>query len=256
MKRPFSFCFMGIVFLIGCAGCGSKEVKDFDVADSSNSKVYVQLSVEYLRKNQLDIALKNFEHALELDSRNSEAHNMIAVLFERLDKNELALEHFRKAISLRPSNAGAQYNYGKLLCSLGEYEKAQEHLTKAYKTPLYKYPWIALTNAGRCARKQGNLPKKADQYLRRALKERPEFPPALLELAIVNFESDNYFLVRAFLQRYSSVARHTPESLWIGVQSENTVGNEQGASHYARLLRETFPDSEEAALMQKAFSQY
>ena len=255
MKRPLIFCFIVIVFLIVCTGCGSKEVKDFDVADSSNSKVYVQLGVEYLKKNRLDIALKNFEHALALDSRNSEAHNMIAVLFERLDKNELALEHFRKAVSLRPSNAGAQNNYGKLLCSLGEYEKAQEHLTKAYKTPLYKYPWIALTNAGRCARKQGNVPK-ADQYLRRALQKRAEFPPALLELAIVNFESDNYFLVRAFLQRYESVARPTPESLWIGVQSENVVGNGQGASHYARLLRETFPDSEEAALMQRAFSQY
>ena len=82
------------------------------------------------------------------------------------------------------------------------------------------------------------------------------FPPALLELVIINFDSDNYFLVRAFLQRYESVAGHTPESLWIGIQSENAEGNEQGASRYARLLRETFPDSEEAVLMQKAYLQY
>ncbi len=255
MKGPFIFCFIGIFALIGCVGSGSTQSKNFNVSDSSNSQVYVKLGVEYMKKQQLGIALKNFERALELDSRNSGAHNMIAVLFDRLDQNELALKHFRKAVSLRPSNASAQNNYGKMLCSLGEYEKAQKHLTKAYTTPLYKNPWVALTNAGRCARKQGDLPK-ADRYLRLALKKSPEFPPALLELAIVNFDSDNYFLVRAFLQRYESVAGHTPESLWIGIQSENADGNEQRASDYARLLRETFPGSEEAALMQKAFSRY
>ena len=253
MKSFLVFSFLCVVALSGCVG--SRQSKGFDVSDSSAAQVYVKLGVEYMKKKKMGVALKNFERALEIDSGSSEAHNMIAVLFERLDKTELALKHFRKAISLRSTNANAQNNYGKILCSLGEYEKGEEHLLKAYKTPLYKSPWVALTNAGRCARQQGDLPK-ADRYLRQALKRISEFPPALLELALVNYDSDNYFLVRAFLQRYESVTGHTPESLWIGIQSENADGNSLGASHYARLLRETFPDSTETGLMQKAFSQY
>ncbi len=247
------FVYLCIFVLSGCGG--SRQSKGIDVSDSGNSQVYVNLGIQYMKINQLRNALKNFEHALKLDSRNSEAHNGIAVLFERLGKTELAVEHFRKAVSLRPTNASAQNNYGKILCSLGEYEQGEEHLEKAIATPLYKSPWIALTNAGRCARKQGDLPK-ADRYLREALEVHKEFPPALLELARINFHSNNYFLVQAFLQRFESAAGYTPESLWIGIQSENAAGNDEGANRYARLLRETFPDSEEAELMQQTFSRF
>lgn len=243
---------LSTVLLIGCtAPVSKKKSSDFDRSKNSKADVYVQLGVQYLAKGQLQTALQNLENALRIDPENSEAHNAIAVLYERLEEPGRALRHFQKAVSLRPSNGSAQNNFGRLLCSQGDYDKADRHFRKAYETRLYRRPWIALTNAGRCARQKGDL-DSADKYLRRALDKRPEFPPALFELAQLNFDTDEHFKVRAFLQRFSSVAKHTSKSLWIGVQSEQALGDGEAANQYRKLLLERFPESEEARLMELA----
>lgn len=252
MKYRLIPCGLFIAVLIGCAGLNSDKSTGLDVAESSPGEVYVQLGIQYLERNQLDVALKNLKRALELDSRNSEAHNAIAILYERLDQPEQSLEHFRRAVSLRPTNASAQNNYGRILCSLGKYNQAEEHFEKAINTRLYQRPWLPLTNAGRCARLNDDL-EKADRYLRQALKLQEAFPPALIELAEVKFKSKNYLSVRAFLQRYHSASEQTATSLWLAVQSENALGNSEAVNHYSVLLQKNFPASEEVRLMELAF---
>lgn len=254
MLRIFFICCL-LLMLVACTTTVSREAEKFDRSKSSKGDLYVQLGIQYLEKGQLDVALNNLEKALKIDPRNSEAHNVIALIYEHLGEAGFAMNHYQEAVNLRDSNASAHNNFARLLCSRGEFRQAEAHFKKAYKTPLYKRPWIALTNAGRCAREEGDL-QLADQYLRQALEEKAEYPPALLELAQVNFTAENFFKVRAFLQRYQSVSEHTSQSLWIGIRGEHALGDDKSVKKYIDLLHEKYPNSDEAGMARSDFPQY
>lgn len=243
MKRLIAFA-----FALGLAGCSSTTPKA--PGEGGISEIYVQKGVRYMEAGQLDVALRDLQHAIDLDGRNSEAHNAIAVLYERLERPGAAEEHFKRALSLDPNNSSAMNNYGRFLCAQGQYDKAMENFQRVIGSKLYKQPWIALTNAGLCANASGKK-KEAEDYLRKALETNPTFPPALLELAKLSRETGQYMSARAFLQRYEAAAEPDAQSLWIGVQIENALGNSQAADEYVNVLRNRFPDSREAAQARK-----
>jgi type IV pilus assembly protein PilF len=242
-----------LMLVVGLVGCSSKAPRDS--SDASISDIYLQKGVRYMEAGQYEVALQDLQHAVELDGRNSEAHNALAVLYERLDRPGSAEEHFRRAVSLDAGNSSALNNYGRFLCAQGQYDKAMENFRRVIDSKLYKQPWIALTNAGLCANSSGKK-KEAEDYLRRALEINPTFPPALLELAKLSLETGQYMSARAFLQRYEAVAEPDAQSLWLGVQTENALGNFQTADDYINALRSRFPDSREALQAKKLHSDH
>jgi type IV pilus assembly protein PilF len=230
------------------AACSAPAKKDAN--EPSASDIYVQKGIRYMEENRLDVALEDLKRAVELDGANSNAYNALAVLYERLDKPGEADAAYRKALSIDEENFGTHNNYGRFLCGRGEYDKAMEHLGKIVDSKLYQTPWVALTNAGLCARASGKR-EPAEEYLRRALEKNPTFPPALLEMAKISLESGQYLSARAFLQRYEATAQRDAVSLWLGVQIEHALGNRQAASDYHDTLLGRFPDSREAMQARK-----
>ncbi|HUL13382.1 MAG TPA: type IV pilus biogenesis/stability protein PilW [Methylococcaceae bacterium] len=250
MKTHALILLAATLVLTGCSSTSKKEPGETSVAD-----IYVQKGVQYMESGQLDVALQDLQHAIELDGRNSEAHNAIAVLYGRLDRPGDAETHFKRALSLDSNNASTLNNYGRFLCARGQYDQAMDYYRQAIGSPLYSQPWVALTNAGLCARSSG---KKAEteEYLRKALEKNPAFPPALLEMAKLSFENGQFMSARAFLQRYEAVAAPTAEALWIGVQTEQALGNSQAVGDYINTLRSRFPDSREALQARRLQSDY
>jgi len=236
--------------LLGCSPTAKKDPNEPSVSD-----IYVQKGVQYMENGQLDVALQDLQRAIELDEHNSEAHNAIAVLYERLNRPGEAEAHFKRALSLDPNNSSALNNYGRFQCAQGQYEKAMSQFRQVIGSPLYPLPWVALTNAGLCARSAGKN-KEAEEYLRRALEKNATFPPPLLEMAKLSLQSGQYLSARAFLQRYEAVAEKNPESLWIGLQTELALGNRQAAADYGETLRSRFPDSREAVQLRKQPSRF
>ncbi len=238
-----------IIVLILCAlllACAArKQSNKLDVPEPSPADVYTNLGIQYMGRGQLEIALQNMQRALDLDSSSSEAHHAIAILYQRLGQKNLAGAHLEKAIKLRPSNASAQTDYANYLCSRAEYARADQHFKTAINTPLYKTPWVAMVNAGICAQKAKKL-DVAEAYLRQALDQQPNFAAALFAMARVSLEKGNPMSGRAFLQRYQSVADHTPKTLALGVEVEKELGDQAAADKYSALLREKFPESDEA----------
>ncbi len=241
----FAFC----TGLIGCA-TESKQPKNLELPQASPADVYINLGVKYMELGKLDVALGKLNKALQIDPKNSEAHNAVAVLYEELKQTDLARAHFKKAVQLRPNNSRAQNNYGRFLCAHKNYAAAERHFKKAYEAPLNQRPWIALTNAGTCALLAGRV-KQAEEFLRKALNLNPRFAPALREMVKVSFEQRNYLSTRAFLHRYESVSKHTPDTLWIGIQTEQMLGDQEQAAQYKQMLGQKFPTSQEAAQMWK-----
>lgn len=234
--------------LAGLTACTAPVKKD--PREPSASDLYVQKGIRYMEEDRYDVALADLKHAVELDQKNAEAYNALAVLYERLEQPEDADSSYRKALALDPENFGVHNNYGRFLCGRGHHEEAMAHFAKIVDSKLYPTPWVALTNAGLCARSAGQR-EHAEDFLRRALEANPGFPPALLEMARISLESGQYLSARAFLQRYEASAERDAASLWLGVQIEHALGNREAASEYFNALRTRFPDSREAAQARK-----
>ena len=203
----------------------------------------VQLGIAYMNKGQLEVALGKLRRALEQDPDLPSAHNAIAILYTRLGEMDQADRHYREALELDDSDSSAHNNYGLFLCDRKRYREAESHFMAAVKNPLYRTP-LAFTNAGICVNR---IPDRAgaERYFRRALELNPVYPAPLYQMARLSYEDRHYLQARGYLQRYQAVARHTAETLWLGVIVERQLGDKNAVSSYGLKLKANFPDSEE-----------
>lgn len=214
-------------------------------ASLSESDIYVQLGVQYMEAGSYAVALQDLQRALEADSGNGEAHNALAVLYERINRLPDAEQHFQRALSLDADNYSARNNYGRYLCGRGRVAEGMEQIQRVIAEPLYRQPWVPLTNAGLCAVAAGQS-GLAEDFFRRALERNPQFAPAVIELAKLGFATRRHAAARALLDRYHKIARATPESLWLAAQTELALGDREAAAEHIGQLQRRYPDSHEA----------
>lgn len=212
------------------------------------AKTNVHLGVGYMQRGKYDFALNKFRKALSIDDELPDAHYAIALLYERLGKPSHAERHYKRAIELSPQYSDARNAYGVYLCRNDRYAEADEQFTEALKNPLYNTPLQAMLNAGVCLMKS-DLPdrdSRAEGYFRKVLQQSPRSAEALINMSRLSLQQGNHLRARAYLQRYVAVGRHTPETLWLGVQIERELGDKAALASYSSQLRKDFPDSDEA----------
>ena len=244
---------LAMVVLTACQPQQVKASKASSIqgAEKSPADVYISLGMEYMNRGMSEVALEKLTTAIKIDPYSSNAHNVIAVLYDRLGEKSLAGQHYTKAVSISPNNSSAQNNYARYLCSNNEFDLADKHFNRALKNPLYKSPILALTNAGTCAWKAGQL-DKAESYYRTALQRNNRAAVTLLQMAKLKFEMENYLSVRAYLQRFKAINKHTAASLWLGIQAEDKLGDTSGVASYILQLKQLYPDSHEVGLLEKS----
>jgi type IV pilus assembly protein PilF len=226
------------------------EIKTYE-GDNSLAHTHVQLGVEYMRKGKYNVAYAKLQKALELDPNLPSAHYANALLFEHLRQDDRAEEHYRRAIEIDPLYSKGQNGYAVFLCKKGRYDEADRHFNQALKNPLYTTPEYAYTGAGYCSL-QNNKMTEAEEYLRQALRVSPRYPGALLEMSRLNYKKGKYLPARGYLQRYLEVSRHNPESLWLGIQIEEQLGDKNAVASYKLLLKSKFPDSQQTQMLEKS----
>ncbi len=247
--------------LLAVAGCtpdntrsdlaGSEELGGSGRQMTGEGAIYVKMAIGYMRAGKIDIALQQVRKALRVEPGNADAHGVLALIYERLGENALAERYFNKGLSLNPRDSFIHNAYGAYLCKQKRYQEADEQFALALRNPLYPTPEVALTNAGLCRQKQGDIAAAAG-YLRSALQRNPRFPVALLQMAMISLDQANYLSARAYLQRYQEVARHTAESLWVGIQVERQLGDQDALASYKLSLKNNFPDSREAQRLRES----
>ncbi len=252
-----------LITIFGLTGCqqgglradGEDKTGSLGVtAKKGTGDVYVRLAIVYMQQGQMAVALQNIKKAVALDPNNGEAHNVMAIIYNRLGENTLADKHFKRSKELQPKNPYTLNAYGSFLCGQKRYKEAEEQFKSALKNPLYKTPEVALTNAGICA-KRANDTDLAEAYLRRALQKNSQFSVALFHMAKVSFDSGDVVAARDFLKRYHKVAKFTPQSLWLAIQVERKLGDNNAVASYSMQLRGSFPDSTEVKLLRDSLKQ-
>jgi type IV pilus assembly protein PilF len=209
------------------------------------SEIYLQLGVRYMEIDKLELAKENLLKALEKDSGNARAHSALGYLYERINRFDEAKQHYENAINLAPDDVGIQNNYGRFLCERRQFDKGLAYLTQSATNMLNDQQWMPMTNAARCHLGMGQQPL-AEALLKQALDLNQNFAVALFEMQKMSYQRGDYRAAEDYLQRYLSQAKHTPETLWIGIQTEQALGNLSLANEYRDLLLEKFPLSNEA----------
>lgn len=240
-----------VALFSGCATVGEdgrvidKEKKKEDV-----SRANTMLGIEYLRAGNYEMSREKLARALEADPDNAEANDAMAILYENVGEPDQAEKYYRKSLRINPDNPRGHNNYGQFLCMQGHYEDAEKQFLLAANDPFYKTPSLALTNAGLCALR---IPDEemAEKYFRQALEIDPRYPPALLQMAALNYSRSNYLNARGYLERYRESGQDTPESLWLGIRTEYALDDHRAWGNYALILRNNFPNSPQAAELQK-----
>lgn len=216
--------------------------------EQNKAQIHTQLGAEYIRQGKNDVALEKLEKALAHCSYFAEAHNAMGVLYDRVGEDDKAKPYYQKALALEPTGSDIHNNYGQFLCKHGKWDEADKHFLQALENPVYRTPEIPYTNAGLCALRHKDT-IKAETYLRQALQKNPKFPRALYQMASLSYEQKRHQQARRYLQRYLEIAKHTPQTLWLGIRIERTLNNRDMEASYALLLRKMFPDSKEIQLL-------
>lgn len=226
------------------AGCSSTSKRTKAETRTDSAEINTQLGIEYMREGMYEAALEKLNKAAKQNSRYQLAQVSLAILHEKLGQNEEAGKHYRKAYNLNRKDTLTLNAYGQYLCRKGELEKADKMFVTAAKDPLYRLPELIWTNAGICAMKRPDA-VLASTYFRRALQRNPDYAPALGEMVRTSFSQQKYLATRAYLQRLQAVAPLAPEFLWMGVQTEAALQDNDAVSSYTLLLKNQYPDADE-----------
>lgn len=230
---------LAMALLAGCATTG----RGGTTADQEAARTNTQLGVYYLRQGNLSQSMVKLRKALEQDSSYADAHMAMALVYERMNEPRRAEQRYRRAIFLDSENSEARNNFGRFLCGEGRLDEALEQFRAAAANPVYDRPALALTNAGLCSRRAGEI-RKAEEFFLSALETNGRFAPALLNMAELRYANGEHLSARGFYQRYLEVAAgQTPKSLWLGVRIETALGNTNEAASYSLVLKSKYPES-------------
>ncbi len=82
-------------------------------------------------RNEDKKAIAHYSESIGLNSQSDTTYNNRGVAYKETGRVELAIRDFNRAIELNPRNAGALYNRGELWLSLAKWERAESDLTAA-----------------------------------------------------------------------------------------------------------------------------
>ncbi len=234
------FATIGLLLIVTACALTNEELeqsKEYRIADTN-----VRLAVGYMQQGQLESALVKLKKALAAMPEFRAAHIAIALVYNHLGELKLAEKYHLSSIRLDPVNGAVYNNYGVFLCSQNKPKKAIANFMQAIETPRYATPERAYENAGACAMKIPDL-DLAENYLRKALTMNRRLSLSLITMAQITYKQKRYMSTRAYLQRYAEVGDDTSASLWLGVLTEQALGNKEDEERYSKLLQTKFPDS-------------
>lgn len=212
--------------------------------DEKASAINVQLGIGYLQQNNFELASQKLNKALKQNPDSASAHNAFGILQERLSQKDKAEYHYKRATKLDPKNSEAANNYGAFLCRNNREADSEEYFLKALKNPLYKTPEFAYANAAICLLRIEQRDRARD-YLQKALAARSNFSTALIALARVEFEENNFSEAKLYIDRFHRVAEPTANSLWLAIRTELQMDANRDVDELSQKLKTNFPDSEE-----------
>ncbi len=235
------------------AGCASEQTLPEQPRVDQNEVLQKQLElgVGYLRNGEYQRAKEKLTRALEIDPKSATAHTTFGLVFQLEGEPELAEQYFKTAIRLDSQLTQARNNYGAFLFAEKRYHEAVEQLSAASENRFYPNRAVVFENLGVAYRRIGDM-EGADYAFGRAVQLNPDQARALLELAEIRFDQQNYVQSRDFYRRHTLVARQSPRSLWLCIRVARIFRDEDEEASCELVLKNIYPASEEYRMYQES----
>lgn len=135
-------------------------------------KDYYYRGLDYLNKEKYELALRDFERAIELNELDADNWLGKGKALYELEKYDEAINALSKAIELSPANEEAWYERGHAFYNIQEYEKASKDFEKVIQLEPEDFaPWICNAYT---LHDQGKFDKALEAY-NKAIDLNPEF---------------------------------------------------------------------------------
>ena len=252
-----SYAIAFIIGLITLSGCVTQSTTSRTPTDevvvnrgpdlNEAAEQRLNLGLQYLQLGQIERAKYNLDKAFKHAPNKASVQIGLAYYYVQVKEAALAEKHYQQALRIDSNNGDYLNLYGSFLCGEKAFKKADKQFVKAVTQPKYANVAATYENAGVCAKRAGKI-SKSEEYFDKALSHNPKISRSLLEKSELLFAKKKLFKARAFLSRHFAVSKPTAQSLWLGVQIERVMGDEDALASYGLKLTGLFPASDEADL--------
>ena len=245
----------------GSAGAGQQATRDRSsspVSSGTNqseetrrrARIRLELAANHYQQQNFPLALQEAEQSVRIDPAFSAGHGMLGLVYMAIGDRAKADESFNRAIGMDPNDAELNNNYGWYLCQTGRQRESLAYFNKALEDRLYATPAKPLHNAGICALQTGDE-AAAESYFLRSFQVDPSNAVAMYNLANLYLKRRNLERARFYSERLMNTYQPTAETLWLALRVARAEGNQDYTTQLATQLRGRFPNSREAALLQR-----
>lgn len=243
MKKHIVVIGLLSLLLTGCVTTTDQPRRQTNPTEARDA--YIQLGLGYLQKGETERAKGPLQEALKLDARSEAAHVALALVFQQEGETKSAEQHFRSALVSAPGNPRILNNYGAFLMEQKRYSEALGYFQKASEDTFYQERSRVFENLGLAYRRL-DRDEEAKSSFERALRLNSRQPMALLELARIEFDSENYVPAWSYYRAFTQLSAQNAASLWLGVQLARRFSDHDRAASYALQLRRLYPATPEA----------
>lgn len=213
-------------------------------------RAQVELGLDYLKRDQLDIARERFEKALSINKSSSAALHGLGLVEAKSLNYDRARQYLSRSIQLSPDNEKAKSDYAVILCETQSASQGIELLEGMRTLTLSLGAQLALA---RCYEANHEL-NKAEKAYQVVLSSRPTTRQALISMAHLKYQADNYLSARGFLQRYFATNTISSKALLLAAKVENNLQNLEERDRYTKQLWARYPKTKHATEARELFS--
>jgi type IV pilus assembly protein PilF len=245
-------CLLAALLLVSGCITSTERVFTNEPDPEKALQTRVQLARSYIGEQNWEDAKRNLRVAASIDPNSPEVHEAFALVYQSTGEYELAEDNYKRAIALKSPFSRARNNYAAFLYSEERYREAEKQLEVVIKDTLYEARPRAFINLGLCRLRLDN-PAGAREAFTRALTMDRTNRIALIEMANIEFEEDNWELSSRYLENYQMlVRRQSARALWLGVRLAKRLDDEDALASRALALRNLYPESAEFQAYERA----